>query len=117
MDQLPHTYQVSVCGSAQDAVIASADQLPDIQTAPPPQFGGTGRDWSPETLLLAAVADCFVLGFRAIAKASRFDWASLTCTATGTLDKDEHGVRFTGKSTSPSQATFPPAAQPFHPHR
>ena len=50
---------------------------------------------SPEDLLVAAVADCFVLSFRAIAAASKFEWNELTCSVTGTLDKVERAIQFT----------------------
>ena len=50
--------------SGDGDVALSGDGLPAIATAPPAEFGGPGDRWSPETLLAAAVADCFVLGFR-----------------------------------------------------
>jgi organic hydroperoxide reductase OsmC/OhrA len=31
------------------------------------QLGGPGGQWSPETLLVAAAAECFILTFRAVA--------------------------------------------------
>jgi organic hydroperoxide reductase OsmC/OhrA len=43
----------------------------------------------------AAVADCFVLGFRAIATASKFAWTSLEARTQGTLDRVEGKMRFT----------------------
>jgi protein ImuA len=47
----------------------------EIVSAPPAEFGGPGDKWSPESLLIAAVADCFVLSFRAIARASKLEWS------------------------------------------
>jgi len=44
---------------------------------------------------MAAVADCFVLTFRAIARASRVEWESLECTANGTLERADGVTRFT----------------------
>jgi organic hydroperoxide reductase OsmC/OhrA len=66
-----------------------------IESAPPKEFDGPGNQWSPEGLLTAAVADCFVLGFRAIATASRFAWTSLEARTEGTLDRMEGKMRFT----------------------
>jgi peroxiredoxin-like protein len=66
-----------------------------LTTAPPPQFGGGGGQWSPETLLVAAAADCFILTFRAIATASKLAWRRLDCDAEGILDRSEGVVRFT----------------------
>ncbi len=59
------------------------------------QFGGPGDQWSPETLFVAAVADCFILSFRAIARASKFSWRHLSCRAEGVLDRAEGAARFT----------------------
>ena len=42
------------------------------------------------------MADCFILSFRAIARASRLDWSDLSCEVDGALDKQDGGPRFTG---------------------
>ncbi|HYB12729.1 MAG TPA: OsmC family protein, partial [Myxococcota bacterium] len=55
---------------------------------------GPGDRWSPETLLVAAVADCFILSFRAIAKASGLAFRDLDCAAEGVLDRVEGILRF-----------------------
>ena len=47
-------------------------------------------------LLVAAVADCFVLTFRAIAHLSKLSWISLTCDVAGTVDRVERITQFTG---------------------
>ena len=68
---------------------------PTLTTAPPAEFDGPGDRWSPETLLCAAVADCFLLSFRAIARAAKFDWHGLECRVEGTLDRVDGRTRFT----------------------
>ena len=73
----------------------TAERLRTLQSASPPEFDGPGDRWSPETLLVAAVADCFILTFRAIAKASRLSWISLGCEVTGTLDRVDGVTQFT----------------------
>jgi uncharacterized OsmC-like protein len=45
--------------------------------------------------LVAAVADCFILTFRAIARASKVSWASLKCEVTGTLERRDGTTQFT----------------------
>jgi organic hydroperoxide reductase OsmC/OhrA len=77
------------------SVRLQATALPMLATAPPQQFGGPGDHWSPETLLVAAVVDCFVLTFRAIATASKLTWQSLGCDAEGVLDRADGALRFT----------------------
>ena len=42
------------------------------------------------------MADCFILTFKAIARASKFDWHSLSCDVIGDLDKIERQTQFTG---------------------
>ena len=96
MQDLPHHYVVSASVEGQDNVTVSSNNLPDIETAGPPEFGGPGDVWSPETLLVAAVANCFILSFRAIARKAKLDWLTLECTAEGTLDKVEKFTQFTG---------------------
>jgi organic hydroperoxide reductase OsmC/OhrA len=95
MHPYPHTYRVGATTTAVADVTLSAASLPDIVSAPPPEFDGPGGQWSPETLLCAAVADCFVLTFKSIARFSKFEWLALECTTEGALEKAEGGARFT----------------------
>ena len=95
MDPYPHYYAVHAAAETEGTVAISAAQLPPLQTAPPTQYGGPGDQWSPETLLVAAAADCFVLTFRAIARASSLAWSSLICDADGKLDRTDGITRFT----------------------
>jgi organic hydroperoxide reductase OsmC/OhrA len=94
MQQLPHSYVVSASAEAESNVTLSSDGLESVASAPPEAFGGPGDLWSPETLLVAAVADCFILSFRAIARASAFSWSDLQCRVDGTLDKVDRENRF-----------------------
>ena len=96
MHPYPHLYQVSAAAQPEGQVTLSSEGLPDIATAPPPQFDGPGGVWSPETLLCAAVADCFILTFRAVARASKFEWTGLTCAVEGKLERADGPTRFTG---------------------
>lgn len=95
MQDFPHHYRVHARGSTDGPVRLEGDKLPALETTPPPEFGGPEGYWSPESLLLGAVADCFILTFRAVASASRLAWTSLECDATGTLDRVERITRFT----------------------
>lgn len=96
VQSLPHLYRVSASGKAEGSVTVSSPTLPDLATQPPPEFGGPVGYWSPETLLLAAVADCYLLSFRAVARASKLAWETLSCEVDGHLEKDDAGVvRFT----------------------
>jgi organic hydroperoxide reductase OsmC/OhrA len=93
---LPHVYAVNATAAPDGDVELAAEHLPFLHSAPPADFGGPGDRWSPETLLAAAVGDCFVLTFRAVARAAKLPWVALHCTVAGTLDRVEHVTRFTG---------------------
>lgn len=96
MQELPHEYSASASAGPDDDVSLKSGGLPVLRTAPPAEFGGPGDRWSPETLLVGAVADCFVLTFRAVARAGKFPWISLSCHVDGTLDRIERATQFTG---------------------
>ena len=95
MQALPHHYTVTATGKAKGSLSICCDGLEDIQVSPPAQFGGPGDEWSPEDLLMSAVSSCFIFSFRAITAASKFDWVSIECEATGVLDKVERSFKFT----------------------
>ena len=91
----PHDYQATAHAETEGLVRLNAEGLPELASAPPKEFNGPGDQWSPEDLLVAAIADCFVLSFRAIAAMSKFTWNELDCNVTGTLDKVERDIQFT----------------------
>jgi len=95
MQPFPHRYTVAAAASQEGDVTLEGPGLPALSSAPPVEFGGPGDRWSPETLLVAAIADCFVLTFRAIASVSRLPWLSLTCEVAGTVDRVERVTQFT----------------------
>ena len=95
MQPFPHHYSVTALASAEGEVQLESERLPVLASAPPSEFGGPGDRWSPESLCVGAVADCFVLTFRAIARASKLPWTSLRCNAEGTLDRIERVTQFT----------------------
>ena len=94
MHPYPHVYKINAAAGNLGTVTLGAANLPGLESAPPPEFDGPEGYWSPESLLCAAVADCFVLTFRAIARASRFDWTRLECQVEGTLDRVERVSKF-----------------------
>lgn len=109
MHPLPHHYIVSAAASAVGRVRLESPGLPSLESDPPAEFGGPGDRWSPETLLTAALVDCFVLSFRAVAAASRLDWTHLECRAEGTLDRIERVTQFTA-FTVHARLSLPPGA-------
>lgn len=95
MDEFPHKYQVTASALEGEYIAVRGADLPEIITDAPEQFGGPGGRWSPETLMMASVADCFVLTFRAIAQASKLPWQALECNVEGTLERIDRVTKFT----------------------
>jgi organic hydroperoxide reductase OsmC/OhrA len=92
---LPHRYQANASATPEGDVILLGDGLRALRSQPPVEFGGPGDRWSPETLLVAAVADCFALTFRAAASAAALRWESLECEADAVLDRVGGATQFT----------------------
>lgn len=99
MHPFPHVYKVRVAAPSEGEVVLGAEGLPDLRSMPPPEFDGPPGYWSPETLLMAAVADCFVLSFRAVARASKFSWNELSADVEGLLERVDGVSRFTRFTT------------------
>lgn len=95
MHPYPHLYHVRASARPEGDIAIDSERLPTLQTNAPAEFDGPGDRWSPETLLCAAVADCFLLSFRAVARASKFEWQGLDCSVEGKLDRVEGQSRFT----------------------
>jgi organic hydroperoxide reductase OsmC/OhrA len=95
----PHLYTANASGKPAGNIAVTSLRLPEIATAPPAEFGGPGDVWSPETLLCASLADCFVLTFRAIALASKLPWTDLRCRVDGVLERADGVAQFTQYTT------------------
>jgi organic hydroperoxide reductase OsmC/OhrA len=96
MHPFPHRYVVSSTATPQGNILLTSDGIPSLDTITPPEFDGPGGLWSPETMLVGAVADCFLLTFRGIARASKLPWVSVSVTCEGTLERPDRVTQFTG---------------------
>jgi organic hydroperoxide reductase OsmC/OhrA len=94
MQDYPHRYKAAAQGSTEGVIDTGSPGLESIPAMPPPEFDGPGDKWSPETMLVGAVANCYILTFRAVARNSNFDWNSLTVEVDGVLDRVERQTRF-----------------------
>lgn len=95
MQNFPHHYTATATSQAEGTVIVTSNGLPALVTASPPEFDGPEGLWSPETLLPGAVSNCYILTFRAIARASRLTWHEMQCKVVGVLDRVDRVIRFT----------------------
>ncbi len=95
MQKLPHHYRVHAQGQPSGSVVTHSGELTTLEIAAPKEFDGPGDKWSPEELLVASVANCLILTFRAIANASKLEWSDLSCKAKGTLEIVDRKTQFT----------------------
>ena len=90
----PHTYEATASADLTGSVTVASPRLDPLRTAPPAEFGGPGNLWSPETLLVASIANCFVLTLRAVARAAAFPWLGVECHVEGVLERVEGVAQF-----------------------
>jgi organic hydroperoxide reductase OsmC/OhrA len=63
-----------------------------LEVATPPEFqGGLAGYWSPEDLLVAATASCFLVTLSAVAERRHADLLDATVTATGHMSRRDDG--------------------------
>jgi len=111
MNPYPHTYIASAEAANAGFVAVTSPEVAAIETAAPPEFDGPRGVWSPETLLCASVADCFILTFRAVARAAHVEWLRLECRVEGVLDRVERTSQFT-KFTTFAKVSVPMGTDP-----
>ena len=73
-----------------------------INFAAPPEFGGEPGLWTPEHVLIGAVATCYVSTFRSIAEYSKLSFHGMDVNVEGTIEKQEGGFRFTNIVVRPN---------------
>lgn len=95
MQAFPHTYSAQAKGVFSGSISLLSPGVPELTSKAAQQFGGPGDAWSPEALLVAALADCFIFTFRSVSAAALFGWRMLECHAEGILEKHERTVQFT----------------------
>lgn len=108
-----HAYRVVAWWNAGKTGLAKSDAAPNaIHFAAPPQFGGLEGRWSPEDLLLCAVAGCFTTTFRALADYSKFEYLDLEVEVEGCVSKAESGYEFSGILIRPKLTLSDPQELP-----
>jgi peroxiredoxin-like protein len=89
-----HRFRVVAWWAAGRTGIAKSTSAPNaIHFTSPPAFGGVDGRWTPEELLLCAVASCFTTTFRAVAESSKFEYTDLQVEVEGAIVKTDAGYR------------------------
>ena len=98
-----HKHHVVAWWTSGQAGISKSDSAPNaIHFTAPPQFGGLEARWTPEDLLMTALASCFTTTFHAIAGSSKFEYTDLAVEAEGTVSKTDTGYCFSEIVIRPS---------------
>ena len=102
MDQT-HKFRVVAWWSSGRTGIAKSDSAPNaIHFSTPVAFGGFEGRWTPEDLLLGALASCFTTTFRALAEHSNFEYTDLQMEVEGVVTRNSSGYSFTEIVIRPS---------------
>ncbi len=90
-----HKYRATAWWASGQTGIAKSDSAPNtIHFTAPSKFGGLEGRWTPEELLMAAVASCFTTTFHAIAANANLKYTDLAVEAEGTVLKAKTGYFF-----------------------
>lgn len=90
-----HQYRVVAWWTSGQTGIAKSNSAPNaIHFTAPPEFGGMEGRWTPEDLLMTALASCFTTTFHAIAGFSKFAYTDLAVEAEATVRKTDSGYGF-----------------------
>jgi peroxiredoxin-like protein len=90
-----HRFRVVAWWASGRSGIAKSGSAPNaIHFTAPPEFGGLEGRWTPEELLMTALASCFTTTFHAIAERSKFEYTDLAVEAEGTVLKTDTGYCF-----------------------
>lgn len=91
-----YTYEVDVNWTGGPTGVIASDGLPAIDVSAPPEFHGEPGRWTPEHLLAASVASCFMSTFMAVARFQKAEVLGFNMRAVARMEKlPGEGYRFT----------------------
>jgi organic hydroperoxide reductase OsmC/OhrA len=97
-----HVYSVNLDWTAGRSGTLATQDCPPVEFSAPPEFSGEAGKWSPEALLVGALAGCFTAAFMAIAEFTKIKVHGFRMTAFGRLEKiPGQGYRFTEFTMTP----------------
>ncbi len=82
-----------LAGDKSSIITAGVEQ--PIRVSSPPEFGGEGKDWSPEHLFLGAICSCFTTTYMVLARKYDFEVSAIECTVIGQIELIDGSFRFT----------------------
>jgi peroxiredoxin-like protein len=76
-------------------IFHSGDVRGTIQVDAPANFGGEGRDWTPEHLFLSAISSCYMTTYLSFSKKMNFEITRFECNTVGQVDFVDGKYKFT----------------------
>jgi organic hydroperoxide reductase OsmC/OhrA len=90
-----HQFRVVAWWASGRTGLAKSGSAPNaLHFTAPPAFGGLEGRWTPEDLLLCAIASCYTTTFRALAESSKFKYTDLQVEVESAISKAETGYSF-----------------------
>ena len=90
-----HHFQIVAWWASGRTGFAKSNSAPHaIHFSAPPAFGGMDGRWTPEDLLLCALASCYTTTFRSVAESSKFAYTDLQVEVEGFVTRAEVGYHF-----------------------
>jgi len=91
-----HKYHVVAWWASGQTGLTKCDSAPNaLHFTAPTEFGGMEGRWTPEDLLLGAIAGCYTTTFQAVAGYSKFEYTDLEVETEATSSKAATGYSFT----------------------
>lgn len=92
-----YTYRVSAWWTSGRTGLAKCESSPNtIHFSEAAELGGLQGRWTPEQLLLCALASCFTTTFHEVARAAKFDFTDLEVEIEGSVHRNRGtGCNFT----------------------
>lgn len=97
-----YEYQTQLTWKANHKGTARVENFPEIHIDCPREFGGEGKDWTPEHLLVAAVENCIMTTFAAMLEKRNMRIASYSSTAVGKAQLVDGVFRFSEIAVKPA---------------
>jgi organic hydroperoxide reductase OsmC/OhrA len=93
---IEHAYRVSAWWTSGGSGLAKCESASNaIHFSKSEEFGGMKARWSPEQLLLCALAASFTTAVEAVARATKFNYTDMEVEVEGTAERGELGYTFT----------------------
>ena len=90
-----HQFRVVAWWASGRTGLAKSSSAPNaIHFTSPPAFGGLEGRWTPEDLLLCAIASCYTTTFRTLAEYSKLAYTDLQVEVEGAISKADTGYSF-----------------------